>query len=75
MCLYADSDIYKYNYLTENFWTDFFPFLEKHMILEHKLSKLKTQQVTQMKEIVEKLNSELDTIIKKAKLLKEVEFD
>ncbi len=75
MCLYADSDIYKYNYMLEIFWTDFFPFLEKHMMLQHKLSKLKAQEVTQMKEIVEKLNAELDTTIKEAKLLKEVKFD
>lgn len=69
MCLYADSDIYKYNYMLEIFWTDFFPFLEKHMMLEHKLSKLKTQQATQMKEIVEKLMVELHNLVIEGKLL------
>ena len=33
LCIYADPDIRKYNYLIEQFWTDFFPYLDRHMTL------------------------------------------
>lgn len=63
LCIYADSDIRKYNYLIEQFWTDFFPYLDKHMTLHHKLSKLKKEEVLQMNVIVEKLMYELHNLV------------
>lgn len=63
LCLYADSDIRKYNYLIEQFWTDFFPYLDKHMTLHHKLSKLKKEEALQMNVIVEKLMYELHNLV------------
>lgn len=63
LCLYADSDIRKYNYLIEQFWTDFFPYLDKHMSLHHKLSKLKKEEALQMNVIVEKLMYELHNLV------------
>ena len=60
MCLYADSSLQNYNYLLANFWMDFFPFIEKHMVILHKFSKIEKQEVFQIKEIVEKLSAELD---------------
>lgn len=63
LCLYADSDIRKYNYLIEQFWTDFFPYLDRHMTLHHKLSKLKKEETLQMNVIVEKLMYELYNLV------------
>lgn len=63
LCIYADADIRKYNYLTEQFWTDFFPYLDRHMILHHKLSKLSIEEVSQMNVIVEKLFDELHNLV------------
>lgn len=60
MCLYADSSFQKYNYLFAYFWTDFFPFIEKHIVILHKFSKIGKREVNQIKEIVEKLSAELD---------------
>lgn len=63
LCIYADADIRKYNYMIEQFWTDFFPYLDKHMILHHKLSKLDKEKVNQMNIIVEKLMNELHNLV------------
>lgn len=63
LCIYADADIRKYNYLLEQFWTDCFPFLNKYRVLHHKLSKLDKEQVVQMNVIVEKLLDELHNLV------------
>lgn len=75
LCIYADPDIRKYNYLIEQFWTDFFPYLDRHMILHHKLSKLSKDEVDQMKVIVEKLMSELHNLVIEGRLLLPFEQD
>ena len=69
LCIYADADIRKYNYLLEQFWTDCFPYLNKHRVLHHKLSKLDKEQVVQMKVIVEKLTDELHELVVEGRLL------
>ncbi|WJS95286.1 hypothetical protein NYQ10_02250 [Flavobacterium johnsoniae] len=69
LCLYADSDIQKYEYLTEQFWTDFFPYLDKNMAIHHRLSKLDKEKVVQMNVIVEKLMDELHNLVIESKLL------
>lgn len=69
LCIYADADIRKYNYLLEQFWTDCFPYLNKHRVLHHKLSKLDKEQVVQMKVIVEKLMDELHELVVEGRLL------
>ncbi|RKS92703.1 hypothetical protein BC952_2618 [Flavobacterium limicola] len=63
LCIYADPAIRKYNYMIEQFWTDFFPYLDKHMTLQHKLSKLNKEEVDQMRVIVEKLMHELHHLV------------
>jgi hypothetical protein len=63
LCIYADADIRKYNYLIEQFWTDFFPYLDTHMTLHHKLTKLKKEEALQMNVIVEKLMYELHNLV------------
>ncbi|SHL79221.1 hypothetical protein [Flavobacterium xinjiangense] len=63
LCIYADADMKKYNYIIEQFWTDFFPYLDRHMILHHKLSKLNKEEVNQMNVVVEKLMSELHNLV------------
>jgi hypothetical protein len=63
LCIYANADIRKYNYLIEQFWTDFFPYLDRHMTLNHKLSKLSKEEVGKMNIIVEKLMDELHNLV------------
>jgi hypothetical protein len=63
LCIYADANIKKYNYLIEEFWTNFFPYLDKHRILYHKFSKLDKKQLDQMNSIVEKLMKELQDVV------------
>jgi hypothetical protein len=63
LCIYADPNIRKYNYLTEQFWTDFFPYLDKHRTLHQRLSNLKKDEVDQMVVIVEKLAYELHNLV------------
>jgi len=73
LCIYADPDIRKYNYLTEQFWTDFFPYLDKHRTIDHRLSRLDKEKVNQMNIIVEKLKYELYNLVIKGKLLADSE--
>ncbi|MFV8342035.1 hypothetical protein [Flavobacterium sp. XS2P39] len=75
LCIYADSDMRKYNYLIEQFWTDFFPYLDRHIILHHKLSKLNKEEVDQMNVIVEKLMHELHNLVIEDGLLLSFERD
>lgn len=69
LCLYADSDIRKYEYLIEQFWTNFFPYLDRHLTLHYKLSKLDKEEVGQMNIIVEKLMYELHNLVIEGRLL------
>ncbi|PRZ23448.1 hypothetical protein [Flavobacterium granuli] len=69
LCIYADPDIRKYNYLLEQFWTDCFPYLNKHRLLDHKLSKLNKEKVDQMSIMVKKLMTELDSLVIEGGLL------
>ncbi|MFV8344642.1 hypothetical protein [Flavobacterium sp. ZB4P13] len=69
LCIYADADIRKYNYMIEQFWTDFFPYLDKHMTLHQRLSTLKKSEVDQMIVIVEKLVYELYNLVIEGGLL------
>jgi len=67
--LFADSDIRKYEYFIAQFWTDFFPYLDRHMTIHHKLSKLDKEEVGQMNIIVEKLMDELHNLVIEGRLL------
>jgi hypothetical protein len=73
LCIYADADIRQYNHLVEQFWTDFFPYLNKYRVLHHKLSKLNKEEVGQMSSIVDKLMNELDDLVIKGGLLSNLE--
>ncbi|MBS7233933.1 hypothetical protein KHA90_23245 [Flavobacterium psychroterrae] len=75
LCIYADAGIQKYNYLIEQFWTDFFPYINRHLTLHHNLSMLKKGEVEQMNIIVEKLIDELHNLVVVGRLLLEVEED
>ncbi|MFY0483312.1 hypothetical protein ACI6PS_11970 [Flavobacterium sp. PLA-1-15] len=75
LCAYADSDIQKYDYLIGQFWTDFFPYLDRHTTLHHKLSKLNREEVCQMNVIVEKLMGELHNLVVEKGLLPGSEED
>jgi hypothetical protein len=69
LCSYADPDIRKHDYLIAQFWTDFFPYLDKHRTLHQKLSTLKKNEVDQMVVIVEKLVDELHNLVIEGGLL------
>lgn len=69
LCIYADPDLRKYNYMIEQFWTDFFPYLDRHMTLNHKLSKFHKEEADQMNAIVEKLMHELHNLVIEGGLL------
>lgn len=73
LCIYGDSDIRKYEYLIEQFWTDFFPYLDRHMAIHHRLSKLDKEKVVQMNIIVEKLMDELHNLVIEGRLLSDFE--
>ncbi len=59
LCEFANPELRKYNYLFEEFWTKFFPYLDYHMVLHHHITNLKEEEVDQMTVIVEKLICEL----------------
>ena len=69
LCIYAAPNIRKHDYLTEQFWTDFFPYLDKHRTLHQRLSTLKKKEVDQMIVIVEKLTHELHNLVIEGRLL------
>ncbi|MGQ7947555.1 hypothetical protein [Flavobacterium sp. WC2509] len=75
LCIYADPDLRKYNYMIEQFWTDFFPYLDRHMTLNHKLSKFHKEEIDQMSGIVEKLMHELHNVVIEGGLLSNFEKD
>ncbi|MNR11082.1 hypothetical protein D3C85_1273660 [compost metagenome] len=75
LCIYADPDIRKYNYLTEQFWTDFFSYLDKHRTLHQRVSNLNKEKVDQMNVIVEKLMYELHDLVIEGGLLSDFEQD
>ena len=75
LCIYADPDLRKYDYLIEQFWTDFFFYLDRNTVLHHKLSKLSKEEVSQMNLIVEKLMYELHNLVIEGKLLLSFEQD
>lgn len=69
LCIYSDPDIRKFNYLTEQFWTDFFPYLDKHRVLHQRLATLKKKETDQMVVIVEELVYELYHLVIEGGLL------
>ena len=76
LCIYADPDIRKYNFLLEQFWTDFFSYLNKHRTVFQVLSsKLDKEKVVQMNVIVEKLMYELHDLVIEGGLLLKSEHD
>lgn len=52
LCLYADNDLRKYQYLIDTFWTDFFPYVDTHRLVHPKLSELDKEKVAQMQILV-----------------------
>ena len=75
LCLYADADLRKYNYLIEQFSPNIFPYLDRQMTLYHKMSKLNKEDVGQMNVIVEKLMYELHNLVIENELLLNYEED
>lgn len=75
LCIYADNDIKKYNYLLETFWTEIFPYLDANRTVSHGLTRLDAEKVSQMEMIVTKLSNELHKLVIEGGLLKIYEQD
>ena len=72
LCLYAEPDMIKHNYLAEQFWTGFFPFLDRNRAVFNWSSRLATEEIDQMRVIAEKLMAELDLTVVEGGLLKKI---
>lgn len=75
LCIYADKDIYKYNYIFEQFSNNIFSFIDYNMSLHHSIGKVDTEKVNCMKMIVEKLMNELKATVVECKLLDNFEMN
>lgn len=69
LCIYADKDIYKYNYLFEQFSNNIFSFTDYNMSLHHSIGKVDTEKANCMKMIVKKLMNKLKETVVDGKLL------
>lgn len=69
LCIYADKDIYKYNYLFEQFSKNVFSFTDYNMSVHHSIGKVDTEKVKSMKMLVGKLMNELKETVVDGKLL------
>jgi len=75
LCIYADKDIHKYNYLFEQFSANIFSFTDYNMSIHHSLAKVNTEKVNHLKMIVEKLMDELKETVVGGKLILSFEID
>ncbi|MGU3377360.1 hypothetical protein [Chryseobacterium sp. M5A1_1a] len=75
LCIYADKDIHKYNYLFEQFSANIFSFTDYNMSIHHSLAKVNTEKVNHLKTIVEKLMDELKETVVGGKLILSFEID
>ncbi len=69
LCIYADKDIHKYNYLFEQFSSNIFSFTDYNMSVHHSIAKVDTEKVKSMIIIVGKLMNELKETVVDGKLL------
>lgn len=74
LCIYADKDIYKYNYLIDQFFTDLFPYLDYNRSVHHRPAKLDKGNIEQMNVIVKNLINELRDIVVAGGLLNDSQF-
>lgn len=75
LCIYANKNLLRYNYLIEQFFTDIFPFIDYNMRIHHQLAKIDKVGSDQMKTIVEILMKELKGAVIGGKLLSDFELE
>ncbi|MEG0928815.1 hypothetical protein [Chryseobacterium sp.] len=75
LCIYADKDIHKYNYLFEQFSSNIFSFADYNMSVHHSIGKVDTEKINCMKMIVKKLMNELRETVVDGKLLDNFEIN
>ncbi len=75
LCIYADKDIHRYNYLFEQFSSNIFSFTDYNMSVHHSIGKVDTEKVKSMKMIVEKLMNKLKATVVGDKLLDDFTLD
>lgn len=69
LCIYSDKNIYKFNYLFEQFSNNVFSFTDYNMSVHHSIGKVDAEKVKSMKMIVVKLMNELKETVVDGKLL------
>ena len=72
LCIYAEPDMSKYTYLTEEFWTGFFSFLDRNRAVFNWSSRLTAEEINQMRVIAEKLMDELHLAVVEGGLVKKI---
>lgn len=60
LCVYANPEVYKYQHALAQFPGDLFGFLDKHLVLHNRLSKLSQEELDEMKVIVGQLEVEVE---------------
>jgi len=75
LCIYADKNLLRYNYLIEQFFTDIFPFIDYNMRIHHQQAKIDKVGTDQMKTIVDTLIKELKNVVIDGKLLTDFELE
>ncbi|WP_296149906.1 hypothetical protein [uncultured Flavobacterium sp.] len=71
LCLYGDGGLRKYQYLIDNFWTDFFCYVDGNSVVRPKLSILDKGKAGQMRVLVGILMGELHEEVVEGGLLGE----
>lgn len=59
LCLYADEGLRRHQHLIDNFWTDFFRYVDKHTTAATTLTPLDSEKVAAMQVLVEQLQDEV----------------
>lgn len=70
LCIYPEPNLIKHNYLMEQFWTSFFPFLDRNRAVFNWSSRLTADEIDQMRVIAEKLMTELRLAVVEGGLVK-----
>lgn len=75
LCIYVNPKLKRFEHLFEEFRTQFFPYLDYHMILHHNISRLDKNEIGYMKRIVEKLMNELRELVIQEGLISKTDED
>lgn len=75
LCIYADMDIHKYNYLFDQFSSNIFSFTDYNTSIHHSIAKVNKEMVALLKMIVENLMDELRNTVIGSSLVNDFEMN